>query len=115
MENNQRFVLIGLGAFGREIARTLHEHDADLIVMDRDPAAVNLMKSEGFKYTVRIDNLDPAALAKFIKPQDIVILSMGDAFEANILTIEILKELGVKSIYCRATRDIQYKILEKME
>jgi trk system potassium uptake protein TrkA len=115
MENNQRFVLIGLGAFGREIARTLHEHEADLIVMDKDPAVVNVMKSEGFKYTVRIDNLDPAALAKFIKPQDIVILSMGDAFEANILTIEILKELGVKSIYCRATRDIQYKILEKMD
>ncbi|KPL16201.1 MAG: hypothetical protein AMS26_05455 [Bacteroides sp. SM23_62] len=115
MENNQRFVLIGLGAFGREIARTLHEHDADLIVMDRDPAAVNMMKSEGFKYTVHIDNLDPSALAKFIKPQDIVILSMGDAFEANILTIEMLKEIGVKSIYCRATRDIQYKILEKMD
>ena len=98
MENNQRFVLIGLGAFGREIARTLQEHDADIIVMDQDLSDVNQMKFEGFKYTVHIDNLDPSTLAKFIKPQDIVILSMGDAFEANILTIELLKEIGVKSI-----------------
>jgi trk system potassium uptake protein TrkA len=115
MDYDQRFVLIGLGAFGREIARTLQEHDADIIVMDDDPGLVNMMKSEGFKYTVHIENLDPSVLAKFIKPQDIAILSMGDAFETNILAIEMLKEIGVKSIYCRANRDIQYKILEKMD
>lgn len=115
MDNDQRFVLIGLGAFGSQIARTLHEHDADLIVMDRDPAAVNLMKSEGYEFTVRIDSLDPSLFAKFIKPKDTVILASGDAFEANLLTIEMLKEIGVTSIYCRATRDIQYKILEKMD
>jgi trk system potassium uptake protein TrkA len=115
MDNDQRFVLIGLGAFGSQIARTLHEHDADLIVMDRDPAAVNMMKSEGYEFTVRIDSLDPSLFAKFIKPKDTVILASGDAFEANLLTIEMLKEIGVTSIYCRATRDIQYKILEKMD
>ncbi len=115
MDNNQRFVLIGMGAFGREIARTLYEHKADVIVMDQDSNVVSQMKSEGFKYTVNINNLDPSTLAKFIKPQDIVILSMGDAFEANILTIEMLKEMGVKTIYSRATKDIQHRILEKME
>ncbi len=86
-----------------------------LIIMDQDPNAVSQMKSEGFKFAVQIDNLDPSALAKFIKPNDIVIISMGDAFEANILTIEMLKEIGVKSIYSRATRDIQYKVLQKMD
>jgi trk system potassium uptake protein TrkA len=115
MAENQRFVLIGLGAFGREIARTMNEYDADIIVMDRDPVVVNEMKAEGFKYAVQIDNLDPSSLAKFVKQDDIVILSMGDAFESNILTIEILKEIGVKSIYSRATKDIQLKILEKMD
>ena len=44
MNEQRRYVLIGLGAYGTEIARTLLEHDADVIVMDRDPAAVNLMK-----------------------------------------------------------------------
>jgi trk system potassium uptake protein TrkA len=115
MAENQRFVLIGLGAFGREIARTMHEYQADIIVMDRDPSVVNQMKAEGFKFAVQIDNLDPSSLAKFVKPDDIVIISMGDAFESNILTIEILKEIGVKIIYSRATKDIQLKILEKMD
>ena len=115
MKDQRRFVLIGLGAYGTEIARTLLEHDADIIVMDMDPVAVNQMKAEGCQYAVRIDNLDPAALAKFIKPEDTVILTMGDAFEAHILTIEMLKGIGVKTIYARATKDIQYKVLEKMD
>jgi trk system potassium uptake protein TrkA len=107
--------LIGLGAYGTEIARTLLENDADIIVMDRDPAAVSMMKNEGCNFAVHIDNLDPAALAKFIKPEDTVILSMGDAFESQILTIELLKGIGVQTIYARATKDIQHKILEKMD
>jgi len=115
MEKQQRFVIIGLGAFGREIARTLHEHDADIIVMDKDPVMVSQMKSEGFKFAVHLDNLEPAALAKFVKPEDVVIISLGEAFEAAILTIEMLKEIGVKSIYSRVTRDIQYRVLEKMD
>lgn len=115
MNDQQRFVLIGLGAYGTEIARTLIEHDADVIVMDRDPVAVNQMKLEGCKYAVQIDNLDPTSLAKFIKSEDTLILAMGDSFEAHILTIELLKGLGVKTIYARATKDIQYKVLEKMD
>ena len=115
MKDQRRFVLIGLGAYGTEIARTLIEHNADIIVMDRDPVAVNQMKLEGCKYAVQIDNLDPTALAKFIKPEDTLILAMGDSFEAHILTIELLKGLGVKTIYARATKDIQYKLLEKMD
>jgi trk system potassium uptake protein TrkA len=115
MNDQRRYVLIGLGAYGTEIARTLLEHDADIIVMDRDPGTVNRMKSEGCKFAVHIDNLDPLALAKFIKPDDTVILSMGDAFEEQILTIELLKGIGVRTIYARATKDIQNRILEKME
>ena len=115
MAENQRFILIGLGAFGKEIARTLHEHNADVVIMDRDPNTVNMMKSEGFKFAVQIDNLDPSTLARFVNPDDIVIVSTGDAFESNILTIAILKEIGVKTIYSRATKDIQLKILEKMD
>ena len=115
MNDQRRFVLIGLGAYGTEIARTLLENDADIIVMDRDQVAVNQMKAEGCQFAVTIDNLDPAALSKFIKPDDTVILSMGDAFEAQILTIELLKGIGVKTIYARATKDIQNRVLEKMD
>jgi len=115
MNDQRRFVCIGLGAYGTEIARTLIEHDADVIVMDRDPVAVKQMKLEGCRYAVHLDNLDPTSLAKFIKPDDTLILSMGDSFESHILTIELLKGLGVKTIYARATKDIQYRVLEKMD
>ncbi len=114
MATKQRFILIGLGAFGREIAQTLKDNNAELIVMDSNSTVVNQMKQAGFEFTVQVDNTDPIAMANFIQPDDVVILSLGEAFEANLLTIEILKELGVKRIYSRATRDIQVKILERM-
>lgn len=112
---DQRFVLIGLGTFGREIAKTLNERNAEIIVIDKDPVVVNQMKAEGFKYAVNIDNLDFSSLSRFVKPEDVVILSMGDSFEPTILTIEMLKEIGVKTIYARATQDLQQRIFEKLE
>jgi trk system potassium uptake protein TrkA len=114
MAAKQRFIVIGLGAFGREIAQTLKDNEAELIVMDSNPSVVNQMKQAGFEFTVQVDNTDPIAMANFIQSDDVVILSLGEAFEANLLTIEILKELGVKRIYARATKDIQVKILDRM-
>jgi len=114
MATKQRFIVIGLGAFGREIAQVLKDNGAELIVMDSNSTVVNQLKQAGFEFTVQIDNTDPIAMANFIQPDDTVILSLGEAFEANLLTIEILKELGVKRIYARATKDIQVKILERM-
>jgi len=114
MSRKQKYVVIGIGAFGKEIARTMQEHKADVIVMDKSETVVNNCKQAGFDFAVQIDTTDSAALSRFIKPDDIVILAMGESFEDNILTVGILKELGVTNIYARATTDIQIKILDRM-
>jgi trk system potassium uptake protein TrkA len=115
MSSKQRFVLIGIGAFGKEIARTLKFHNAEVVIMDKRPEVINQMKLEGFEYTVEINSTDAMTLARFIRPDDSVILAMGESFEDNILTVGILSELGVKKIYTRATTEIQVKILERMD
>ncbi len=114
MSRKQKYVVIGMGAFGKEIARTMQKHDADIIVMDKSENVVSSLKQEGFDFAVQIDTTDSSSLARFIKPDDIVILAMGESFEGNILTVGILKELGVSNIYARATTDIQIKILDRM-
>jgi len=114
MSKKHKYVLIGMGAFGKEIARTLLKHHEDIIVMDKHEAVINKLKLEGFDYAVQIDTTDEGALSKFINPEDVVILAMGESFEDNILTVGILKEIGVKKIFARATTDIQMKILDRM-
>jgi trk system potassium uptake protein TrkA len=114
MSKKHKYVLIGIGAFGKEIARTLLKHNEDILVMDKHESVVNKLKQEGFDFAVQIDATDESALSRFINPEDIVILAMGESFEDNILTVGILKEMGVKKIYARATTEIQMKILERM-
>lgn len=115
MNNSSKFVVIGLGAFGREVARTLKEYEAEVLVIDKDLHTINSLKQEGFDHAVRMDSTDPATLAGFVRPEDIVVLAMGESFEANILTIGNLNELGVTQIYARATADIQAKIFQRMQ
>ncbi len=114
MSKKHKYVLIGMGAFGKEIARTLLKHQEDIVVMDKHESVINKLKLEGFDYAVQIDTTDESSLTKFINPEDIVILAMGESFEDNILTVGILKEIGVKKIFARATTEIQMKILDRM-
>ncbi len=114
MSKVQRYVLIGMGAFGQEIAYTLKEHHEDIIVMDKNLDVINQMKTDGFDFAVQIDSTDSSTLSRFVTADDIVILSMGESFEDNIITVGILTRLKVKKIYTRATKTIHEEILSQM-
>lgn len=115
MTKVQRYVLIGMGAFGQEIAYTLKDHHEDIIVMDKNLDVINQMKSDGFDFAVQIDSTDATTLGRFVTPDDIVILAMGESFEDNIITVGILIRLKVKKIYTRATKIIHEEILCQMK
>jgi trk system potassium uptake protein TrkA len=114
MSKVQRYVLIGMGAFGQEIAYTLKEHHEDIIVMDKNLDVINQMKTDGFDFAVQIDSTESSTLSRFVTADDIVILSMGESFEDNIITVGILTRLKVKKIYTRATKTIHEEILSQM-
>ncbi|MBD0401247.1 TrkA family potassium uptake protein [Flammeovirga sp. EKP202] len=121
----KRFVLIGMGAFGIEVALTLRDSEEDLlIILHNDFESVRESKDSfitlkrlremGFEYLYETDTTNPLALKKHIKPTDTVILSHGKNFETKLLAIEALKEIGVHEIFARATRDMHAKVLGKM-
>lgn len=115
MANTQRYILIGMGAFGQEIAYTLKDHHIDMIVMDKSLEVINQMKQDGFDYAIQLDSTDAATLGRFVTADDIVVLSMGESFEDNIITVGILARFGVKKIYARATKIIHEEILSQMK
>jgi len=115
MVNTQRYILIGMGAFGQEIAYTLKDHHIDMIVMDKSLEVINQMKQDGFDYAIQLDSTDAATLGRFVTADDIVVLSMGESFEDNIITVGILARFGVKKIYARATKIIHEEILSQMK
>lgn len=110
----EKFAVIGLGIFGMSIARTLAEKGAEVLAVDIDPAPVDLI-ADDVAYAVAMDSTDKRALqSQNIHKMDAVVVSIGENFEAILLTCVMLKELGVKRLISRASNPMQENILIKL-
>ncbi|MFA6617554.1 MAG: TrkA family potassium uptake protein [Candidatus Neomarinimicrobiota bacterium] len=114
MSKIQKFVVIGMGAFGREIATVLKDQKADVVVIDENKETIHELKQEGFYHAVSLDATEISSLKRFVSSEDIVIVAMGESFEANIVTVANLKKIGVHQIYSRATKKVHREILKSM-
>jgi trk system potassium uptake protein TrkA len=114
MSNNKKFVVIGMGAFGREIATVLKDQNTDVVVIDENKETISELKQQGFYHAVALDATELPALKRFINPEDVVIVAMGESFESNILIVANLKKIGVTQIYSRATKEVHTQILKSM-
>lgn len=109
-----RYAVIGLGTFGTAIARKLSERGAEVLAIDNDPNHINNIKDD-VAYAVTLDSTDSRALqGQGIADMDAVVVAIGENFEALLLTVVYLKELGVPRIIARASGDQQRMILEKL-
>ena len=110
----QKFGIIGLGRFGRSIARKLSAKGAEVMAIDREEERVAGIKDD-VAYAVALDSTDKRSLeAQNVQDLDAVIVSIGADFQAMLLTTFLLQELKVKRIMARAQDDTQKCILEKM-
>ncbi len=110
----KRYLVIGLGQFGSELAKALYEKGSDVIAIDSNLDLVEGMK-DSVSSAVCLDCTDEESLrAMNIDDVDAAIVSIGENIEASILTTAILKELGVETIVARSAGAIHGKILEKV-
>lgn len=109
-----KFAVIGLGTFGMSIAKELARRGAEVLAIDNNPLHIEIIKDE-VAYAVVLDATDrKALLSQNIQDMDTVVVAMGENFEALILTVVHLLELGVKKVMARANGAQQRLILEKM-
>ncbi|MCL1820849.1 MAG: TrkA family potassium uptake protein [Oscillospiraceae bacterium] len=105
------FLVIGMGRFGSSLAVELHQLKHEVLVLNKreeDIAAVINQVTD----VVIGDAKDEAVLRSLGIPNfDSVIVCMADAIEDSILTTMTLKDLGAKSIICKAQNERHAKIL----
>jgi trk system potassium uptake protein TrkA len=106
--------VIWLGWFGSSIASSLYEAGNEVIGID-----INEDRIEEYQHTVRhamiADSTDPQALNSLgIRNFDVVIVAIGDNMQASILTVVVLKELGVPYIVAKALNKYHGIILSKV-
>lgn len=110
----KKFVVIGLGNFGMNIARSLVENNCEVLGIDIDKDTVE--RSKGFLTHAIIGNPSNKAILDSIgvPEYDAVILSIGQEMVSSILISLYLKELNAKRIIARAISDDHEKILKKL-
>lgn len=110
----RRIAVIGLGRFGMALARNLARLGAQVIAVDRNMQLVNEVKDD-VDLAVRLDSTDRDALdAQDVDKVDVCIVSIGENFEASLLTTVILRKLGVSRIICRAQTEFHAEIFRQI-
>lgn len=108
------YLVIGLGLFGRAVARQLCALGAEVLVIDRSNELVQQLAND-VTHAVVADAQDKEVLrALGAGDFDCAILAIGDELAASVLITMNLKELNVPYIVCKAHDETHAKVLEKL-
>lgn len=104
-------LLIGLGRFGKHVARHLHQLGHQVMAVDHVEERVEAVLP--FVTNAQIgDSTNQAFLESLgIRNFDVCIVAIGNDFQSSLETTSLLKELGGKLVVARAARDVQEKFL----
>lgn len=107
-----RYLIIGLGIYGSNLALDLTNMGHEVIGADSNPNLVDAIK-DTISTAYILDSTEEVALSVLpLRNIDLVIVAIGENFGASIKTVAILKKLGVKHIFARAADDLHRSILE---
>ncbi|MBE6436015.1 MAG: TrkA family potassium uptake protein [Akkermansiaceae bacterium] len=109
-----KFVIIGLGQFGKALALYLTDNGYEVTVLERQESAVDEIKN--YVADARVgDATDIRVLQRLdlVGDDTHVIVAVGENFmERSIIITAQLKEMGVKNLYARAVNDLQARVLK---
>lgn len=107
-----KFVIIGMGQFGRALALYLTQNGFEVTIIDENEAAVSAMKDSVTSAIVG-DATDIRLLQQLDLGDDTcVIIAVGESFQRNLLIAAQLKEIGVKHLYARSVNELQGRVLK---
>ena len=101
-------LIIGLGRFGRHMAKKFSEQNNDVMAIDINEERINNVLS-----VVTNALIGDATNERFMETIDfdLCVVAIGDNFQSSLETTALLKDLGAKFILARASRDVHAKFL----
>jgi len=108
------YAVIGLGRFGTSIATKLSEAGQEVLGIDineeRVEDANSVVTHAMIADTTEIEALKSIGIRNF----DTVIVAIGNNIQASILSVLLLKELGVKKVIAKALNKLHGQVLYKV-
>lgn len=105
------FLLIGLGRFGRHIAKQLNAQGHQIMAVDSNEDRVNAVLDIVTNAQIGDSTNEDFLMSLGVGNFDLCIVAIGDDFQSSLETTSLLKELGAKLVVSRAARDVHAKFL----
>lgn len=106
--------VIGLGTFGAKTAVRLFEKGAEVVAIDSNPELVDRIKDK-VSHAICIDVTQEKSLrAVNISDVDTAIVAIGDNIEMSIMSVAMLRKLGVGRVVARATTPLHEHVLREI-
>ena len=106
--------VIGLGTFGAKTAVRLFEKGAEVIAIDKDEELVDRIKDR-VTHAVSLDVTDERSLRSVnISDVDTAVVAIGDHIEQSIMSVTMLRKLGVGRVIARATSVLHEHVLQEI-
>lgn len=110
-----KYIIIGLGNYGRVLAEELSELGHEVIGADVSESRVDSIKDKIATAFV-IDATDEQSLSVLpLNNVDVVIVAIGENFGASIRVAALLKQKKVEHIYARAIDPVHKAVLEAFD
>ena len=111
------YLVIGAGKFGRSVAKTLYSHNETVLVIDKNEELVQQIIDDGIVgEAVCFDVTEENSLKNVVSSDDfeVAFICIEGSLQTSALVTVMLKELGIKTIICKAVTKIEGKVLEKI-
>ena len=110
-----KYIVLGLGHFGKSLAIHLTEQGHEVIAVDKSLTIVEQLKDK-ITHTVCMDTTDREAMTSLpLKDSHAVIVAIGEDEGASLLTTALLKQLQVQRIIGRVVSELQKTVLQAMQ
>lgn len=104
-------LIIGLGRFGRHMAKKFEEQGNDVMAVDIVEERVDAVLPYVTNAQIG-DATNPAFMESLgIDNYDLCVVTIGDNFQSSLETTALLKDLGAAFVLSRASRDVHAKFL----
>lgn len=108
-----KFCVIGLGRFGQQVVKTLHENGAEVLAVDTLESNIVSIKNYTAQAICVTVHDEPTLEAIGVDEMDVIIIAIGENFSESILIAAILKKRSSKyKVIARATGQVQKEIFK---
>ena len=107
-------LVIGMGRFGRHLAKKMLELGNDVMIVDKDASVIEQYSTMFTDSQIADCTNENVLRALGVNHFDICFVAIGDDFQSSLVITPLLKELNAKFVVAKAKQDIQADLLMRI-